>query len=153
MNITALTRHHWLKMGFLLLIVAVTGCSKPPVEIASVKFVDNLDGGSGNFDRMIQICFTEPLKAEYYHKIKIITHQSYKLDGGTPLKPLASDPDNKCHLRNLYNYIHRDSPIGARQMIKDYMTPGNINQVLIQVYKEMPQGKELPIAEKLFKDL
>ncbi|PLA73545.1 hypothetical protein CYQ88_10580 [Hydrogenovibrio sp. SC-1] len=144
---------HGLIMVVLSLSLIITGCSKPPVEIASVKFIDTLDGGSGNFDRMIQICFKEPLSAEYYHKVKIITHQSYKLDGGSMLRPLASDPGNKCHLRNLYNYIHRGSPLGARQMIKDYMIPGNINQVLIQVYNSKPQGKELPIDEKLFKDL
>lgn len=142
----------WLLLG-LLTFLGLSACSKPPVKIVSAKIVDNLDRGSGNFDRMLQICFDEPLSADYYHKVIIITQQSYKLDGGNMLRPRASDPDNKCQLRNLYNYIHKDSPVGARQMIKDYMTPGNISQLLVQIYADKPQGNELPIAEKLFKDL
>jgi len=136
-----------------LMSVALMGCSKPPVEITSVQIVDNLDKGSGNFDRMLQICFKKPLTADYYHHVKILTNQSYKLEGGNMLRPRASDPDNKCQLRNLYNYINKDSPVGARQMIKDFMVPGNINQILIQIYLDEPQGKELPIEEKLFRNL
>ncbi|RUM92688.1 MAG: hypothetical protein DSZ27_02735 [Thiomicrospira sp.] len=137
----------------LLMSVGLGGCSKPPVEITSVQIVDNLDKGSGNFDRMLQICFKKPLTADYYHHVKIITNQSYMLEGGNMLRPRASDPDNKCQLRNLYNYINKDSPVGARQMIKDFMVPGNINQVLIQIYLDEPEGKELPIEEKLFRNL
>ena len=133
-------------------LLTLTGCSKPPVHLVSAEIVD-VDGGSGNFDRMLRMCFKEPLKSDYYHKVKLITNQSYKLDGGNMLRPMASDPTNKCQLRNLYNYIHKGSPVGARQMIKDYMVPGNINQALIQIYADKPEGNELPIEEKLFKGL
>ncbi|MDX1795254.1 MAG: hypothetical protein R3219_00905 [Hydrogenovibrio sp.] len=143
-----------LGLGMMILaVLSLTACSKEPVKIVSAKFVDNLDKGSGNFDRMLQICFDKPLSSDYYHHVVIITQQSFKLEGGNIIRPLASDPDSKCVLRNLYNYINKDSPVGARQMIKDYMTPGNINQLLIQVYYEKPEGKEKPIAEALFKDL
>jgi hypothetical protein len=138
-----------LIVSLILLLVA---CEKPSVELTTVSFV-NKDKGSGNFDRMIEICFTKPLTSDYYHQVTIITHQSYKLQGGNVLRPMASDPDNKCQTRNLYNYINRSSPIGARDMIKDYMTPGNINQLLIKVYAQKPEGKELPLDERLYKNL
>lgn len=136
-----------------LFVVALTGCSKPPVTITSVQFVDSLDNGSGNFDRVLQICFSAPLKSTYYHRVAIVTKENVKILGGGFLKPLASDPTSKCHLRNVYSYINKDSPVEARQLIKDYVVAGNVSQVLIQVYNEKPKGKELPIAEKLFRNL
>lgn len=142
-------------LGLIIVAMAllVSGCEKPKVVVTSVSFVDDMDRGSGNFDRMINICFREPLTADYYHDLTIVSKEGVKIKGGTPLKPLASNPDEKCHLRNLYNYINKDSPPGARQMIKDYMVPGNIHQVLIQIYFEKPVGKEIPISEKLYSDL
>lgn len=141
----------WVTVGILVFLLV--GCSKDPVEITTARLVDNLDRGSGNFDRMLEICFKKPLTSSYYHKIKVVTNQAYKLEGGSLLRPLASDPDAKCYYRNLYNYINKDSPVGARQMIKDYMVPGNISQLLIQIYDDEPEGKELPVDEALFKNL
>jgi hypothetical protein len=136
-----------------LFLFAFTGCSKAPVTLTSVQFLESLDKGSGNFDRVLQICFSDPLKDTYYHKVAIVTKENVKILGGGFLKPLASDPTSKCHLRNVYAYINKDSPIEARQLIKDYVLAGNVSQVLIQVYNEKPKGKELPIAEKLFRNL
>ncbi len=138
---------------FSLFLFVLTGCSKAPVTLTSVQFIESLDKGSGNFDRVLQICFSEPLKDTYYHKVAIVTKENVKILGGGFLKPLASDPTSKCHLRNVYSYINKDSPIEARQLIKDYVLAGNVSQVLIQVYNEKPKGKELPIAEKLFRNL
>ncbi|MCF6346501.1 MAG: hypothetical protein L3J00_08560 [Thiomicrorhabdus sp.] len=138
---------------FPLFLFVLTGCSKAPVTLTSVQFIESLDKGSGNFDRVLQICFSEPLKDTYYHKVAIVTKENVKILGGGFLKPLASDPTSKCHLRNVYSYINKDSPIEARQLIKDYVLAGNVSQVLIQVYNEKPKGKELPIAEKLFRNL
>ena len=137
----------------LFVLVSLTGCSKDPIQITTARIVDNLDRGSGNFDRMLEICFEKPLSSSYYHKIKVVTNQAYKLEGGSMLRPLASKPDAKCHYRNLYKYINKDTPVGARQMIKDYMVPGNINQLLVQIYYEEPQGNEIPVDEALFKNL
>lgn len=134
------------------LLLALGACEKEKVELTTVSLIDK-DKGSGNFDRMIEICFTKPITSDYYHQIIIVTHQSYKLKGASTLKPLASDPDNKCQTRNLYNYINRDSPIGARDMIKDYMYSGNISQLLIKIYNEKPEGKERPMTERLYKNL
>lgn len=142
-----------LALLFLFSLLGLSACSKAPITLTSAQFIESLDKGSGNFDRVLQICFSEPLSSTYYHQVTIVTKENVKITGEGVLRPLASDPNNKCHLRNVYAYIHKDSPIEARQLIKDYVIAGNVNQVLIQVYDEKPQGKELPIAEKLFKNL
>ncbi len=147
----------WIKAFLVvpaaIMMLSLTGCSKDPVKITSAKIVSSLDKGSGNFDRVLEICFDKPLSSDYFHKIAIVTKQNVKITGSGTLRPLASDPDNKCHLRNVYLYIHKDSPLDARQLIKDYVVPGNISQVLIQIYYEKPEGKELPVDEKVFKNL
>ncbi|MBD3754953.1 MAG: hypothetical protein IE937_04835 [Gammaproteobacteria bacterium] len=137
----------------VLSVLALGGCSKEPVELESAKVLTNMDKGSGNFDRVLQICFKKPITSEYYHTVVILTKESVKVSGEGVLRPLASDPDNKCQLKNIYSYIHKDSPIGARQLIEDYVKPGNISQVLIKVYADKPEGKERPISEKVFTDL
>ena len=147
----------WVKYpifgAIIVSLLTLIGCSKEPVKIISAQVVSGLDKGSGNFDRVLQICFDKPLSSNYYHKIVIITKENVKIAGSGILRPLASDPDNKCHLRNVYLYINKDSPVDARQLIKDYVVPGNVRQVLVQLYNEKPEGKELPIAEKIFTDL
>ena len=135
------------------MMLALSGCGKPAVELTTAKMIESLDKGSGNFDRVLQVCFSEPISATYFHKIVIVTEENVKITGQGSLRPLASDPDNKCHLRNVYSYIHKDSPIEARQLIKDYVVSGNVSQVLIQVYNEKPSRGDKPIAEKLFKNL
>jgi hypothetical protein len=134
-------------------LLSLTGCSKAPVTLTSAQIVSSLDKGSGNFDRVLQICFAHPMRSTYYHKVVILTKESVKIVGEGMLRPRASDPDNKCHLRNIYTYINKDSPMAARQLINDYVVPGNVSQVLIQIYKQKPEGKELPIAEKIFTGL
>jgi len=138
---------------FVLSSLLMTGCSKEPVKLQSAQIVASLDKGSGNFDRVLMICFDQPLRSDYYHKVTILTKESVKVNGEGTLRPLASDPDNKCQLRNVYTYINKDSPIGARELIKDYVVPGNISQILVQIYNEKPEGKERPISEKVFKNL
>jgi len=149
------------KMGILAVsglffasaLAGISGCSKEPVKLTTAKIVSGLDKGSGNFDRVLQICFTKPPTSTYYHKVVIVTKENVKITGEGVLRPMASDPDNKCHLRNIYLYIHKDSPMEARQLIKDFVVPGNISEVLVQIYNDKPEGKELPIAEKVFKNL
>jgi hypothetical protein len=136
----------------LVLSLQLAGCSKDKVKITSAAVV-NLDKGSGNFDRVMKICFNEPLKSEYYHKVKIVTYEDVKIEGEGWLRPLASDPDNKCQLRNIYLYINKNSPPHARDLIHDYVKPGNIKALLVQIYFDKPEGKEIPVDEKLFKDL
>ncbi len=140
-------------IAVLLSALLLGACSKEPVKLVSAQMVDSLDRGSGNFDRVLQICFDKPLESDYYHKITLITKEDVKISGDGLLRPLASDPDNKCHLRNMYLYINKDSPVDARQMIKDFVRKGNVRQLLVQVYFDKPEGKELPVTEKVFNDL
>lgn len=137
----------------LFVLTGLSGCSKEPVTLQSAQIVENLDKGSGNFDRVLMICFNHPLTDTYYHKVTILTKESVKISGEGLLRPLASDPDNKCQLKNIYTYINKDSPIGARELIRDYVIPGNVSQILIQVYESEPEGKERPITERVFKNL
>lgn len=139
--------------GLLLGMLFFSGCSKEPLKLQSAQIVASLDKGSGNFDRVLMICFDQPLKSSYYHKVTILTKESVKITGEGFLRPLASDPNNKCQLRNIYSYIHKESPFGARELIKDYVVPGNISQILVQVYYDKPEGKERPMAERVFRDL
>jgi len=138
---------------FVIGSLLMTGCSKEPVKIQSAQIVASLDKGSGNFDRVLMMCFDKPLTSDYYHKITILTKESVKVEGGGMLRPIASDPDNKCQLRNVYSYINKDSPIGARELIKDYVVPGNISQILVKIYNDKPEGKERPVTERVFKNL
>lgn len=146
-------RQAFLASCLVILTFGLVACSKEPVKLVSAQMVDSLDKGSGNFDRVLQICFDKPLKSNYYHQITIITKEEVKISGGGLLRPLASDPDNKCHLRNVYLYINKDSPLEARQLIKDYVKKGNIRQLLVKVYYEKPKAKELPVTEKVFSNL
>lgn len=134
-------------------VFALQGCSKEPVKIVSAQMIDNLDRGSGNFDRVFQLCLDKPLSSSYYHRVVLISKENVKIEGNGLLRPMASDPNNPCYLRNIYLYINKDSPVDARALIKDYMKPGNVRQLLVQIYNEKPQGKELPIAEKVFNNL
>ncbi|MBF6057553.1 MULTISPECIES: hypothetical protein [Thiomicrorhabdus] len=136
-----------------LLVMFVSGCSKEPIKLTSASIVTDLDKGSGNFDRVLKICFDKPLKSDYYHKIVIVTNDNFKFSGEGVLRPLASAPDSLCHLRNIYLYINKSSPVDARQLIKDFIVPGNVKQLLVQVYNQEPEGKELPISERVFNDL
>ncbi len=140
----------------LLLILPLTllasGCSKEKVHITSAAVV-NKDKGSGNFDRVFKICFDKPIRSEYYHKVTLITYENVTIKGEGRLRPLASDPDNKCQLKNIYLYINRNSPPNARQLIHDYVKPGNIRLLKVQIYFDKPEGKEPAVDEKTFRDL
>jgi len=153
MNLTKLTLNKTWVVILLLPLVLLSGCSKKPVKIISAQIVTNMDKGAGLFDRVLKVCFSNPLSSDYYHKVKIVTDNGFVIAGGNWLRPMASDPSNKCQYRNIYSYIGKNSPPNAHQMIKDYVKPGHIHQLLIQVYDDKPVGKEIPVDEKLFKDL
>lgn len=137
-----------------VLAVALAGCSKEPVTITSVEIKTGMDRGSGNFNRVLNICFDKPLKSEYFHTMSLVTKEGYKLSGGSWLRPRASDPKNKCQLRNIYLYLGRDDPPGSRPLIDEYVRPGNISQLLIKIYEDEPKSKkERPMTERLFSDI
>jgi hypothetical protein len=143
-----------LPIGVFALALVLGGCSKEPVKIESVEVLTNVDRGSGNFNRVLKICFDQPLKSSFYHTVTLITNEDYKLEGGNWLRPMASDPTNPCQLRNIYLYLDKDSPPGSRPLIDEYVRPGNVRQLLLKIYDDEPvTGKERPVDEKLFRNI
>lgn len=142
---------------FLFLVVVSLGlaaCSKEPVKITSVEILSDVDRGSGNFNRVLKICFDKPLKSDYYHTVHFVSKEDYKLSGGSLLKPLASDPKNKCHLKNIYLYLGRNDPPGSRKLIDEYINAGNIKDLMVRIYSEKPESdKERPMDERIFSNI
>lgn len=134
----------------------LTGCEKEPVEIVSVQLLTDMDRGSGNFSRVLEICLDHPvaIKSPYYHTLSVVSNEGYELKGGSWIRHMASDPKNPCQLRNLYLYLGKEDPPGSRQFIDEYLRPGNIKQLEIKLYAEEPvTGRETPMAAKIVYNL
>lgn len=148
------TMNMFLFAGFLALTLGLSGCSKEPVKITSVEILTDMDRGSGNFNRVLRICFDKPIKSDYYHTMNLVTNEDFKLSGGSWIRPMASDPDNKCQLRNLYLYLGKNDPPGSRPLIDEYVRPGNVRQLMIRIYAEEPTSdKERPMEERIFSNI
>jgi hypothetical protein len=140
--------------GFLALTFGLSGCAKEPVKITSVEIVTDMDRGSGNFNRVLRICFDKPIQSDYYHTMHLVTNEDFKLSGGSWIRPRASDPKNKCQLRNLYLYLGKNDPPGSRPLIDEYVRPGNVRQLMIRIYAEEPTSdKERPMEERIFSNI
>lgn len=143
-----------LVIGVATLSFSLIGCEKEPVKIVSVSIHTDADRGSGNFNRMLEICFDKPLKSNYYHTMHLKTKDGFKLSGGSWLRPRASDPRNKCQERNLYVYLGRNDPPGSRQFIDEHVIPGNIEQLMIRIYDDEPDNdRTRPMAERIFSNI
>lgn len=145
-----------LGVGILASALFLAGCEKKPVNIVSVQLLTDMDRGSGNFTRVLEICFDHPvaIKSPYYHTMHLITNEGYELQGGSWIRHMASDPKNNCQLRNLYLYLGKEDPPGSRQLIDEYVRPGNIKQIKLELFAEEPKtGQELPMASKTVRNL
>lgn len=143
-----------LMIGVLAAAFLLGGCEKEPIKITSVEILTDVDRGSGNFNRVLKICFDKPLKSSYYHTMSLVSNEDYKLEGGSWLKPMASDPNNHCQLRNVYLYLGKDAPAGSRPLIDEYVRPGNVRNLLLRIYLEEPvTGKERPLDERMFNNI
>ena len=134
----------------------LSGCEKEPVEVVSVQLLTDADRGSGNFTRVLEICLDHPvsIKSPYYHTLSVVSNDGYELKGGSWIRHMASDPKNPCQLRNLYLYLGKDDPPGSRQLIDEYLRPGNIKELEIKLYDDVPQtGRETPMAARVFRNL
>lgn len=134
----------------------LTGCETEPVEVISVQLLTDTDRGSGNFTRVLEICLDHPvaIKSPYYHTLKVVSKDGYELKGGSWMRHTASDPKNPCQLRNLYLYLGKEDPPGSRQLIDEYLRPGNIRELQVNLYAEEPQtGREKPMESKTFRNL
>ena len=138
-------------------LVTLPGCSQQgPLSIDSAQVLVDVDRGSGNFNRVLEICLNEPLKMRksIYHTMSIETFDGYQLAGGSWLRHQASDPTNPCQLRNFYLYLGRDDPPGSRQFIDDYIRPGNIKRLELKLYLDDPaEPGVFPISQRVFEDI
>lgn len=145
-----------LAIALVLGVFGLSGCEKEPVEIVSVQLLTDVDRGSGNFSRVLEICFDHPvaIKSPYYHTMYLVSNDGYELKGGSWIRHMASDPKNPCQLRNLYLYLGKDDPPGSRQMIDEYVRPGNIRELKIELFAEEPKSsRDQPMASKTYRNL
>lgn len=147
----------FLAAGLVTVALALSGCGgKEPVEIVSVKVLTDADRGSGNFNRVLEVCLDKPIKIKspYFHTMTLVTNEGFELSGGSWMRHMASDPKNPCQWRNLYLYLGRDDPPGSRPMIDEYVVPGNIRELQIKLYAQEPvTGQERPMAERTFRNI
>ena len=144
-----------LAISFIAGLAVVSGCSKeqPNLKLVSVNLVNN-SKGSENFNRMLRFCFNEPIKNFYWHTIELETYDRFKFKGKARFFPLASDPDNKCQDKNLYLYVDKNSPTGARQLLETRVVVGNIKRLKVTLFKnnsDNQPGEEM--FSRTFKDM
>lgn len=145
-----------LAVALLLGALGLTGCEKEPAKIVSAQLLTDIDRGSGNFSRVLEICLDHPvaIKSPYYHTMQLVTNDGYELKGGSWLRHAASDPKNNCQLRNVYLYLGKDDPPGSRQLIDQFVRPGNIKELKLELFAEEPQtGREKPMSSKTFRNI
>lgn len=122
------------------------------VKVESIEMY-SLESGSPDFRRMAKICFDQPLTSEYLHEIEFISKDGFVFKGNGKIRPAASDPKNPCILRNINQYVTRDSPPRARDLIERYLVKGNIESVKITVWGSESGQKGLKMDSKEFKNL
>ncbi len=140
-------------LGVGILAVLLSACGQEKLQVTSIEFVD-IDRGSGLFDRAVRICFDHPIKSRYWHRIVFMAKDGVRFEGEGWIRPLATAKDPKCQDKVIYMYINKNSPPDSRTLIHDHIKPGNVAQVLIQIYPDKPENdKAVPMSEKLFREL
>ena len=144
----------WWMMGAVVLASALlAGCGEQPkVKLVSAEMISR-DTGSPDFKRMIKICFDQPLSGDYHHEIVIESKDGFSINGIGVLRAAASDPDNPCITRNLNQYVNKNSPPRARDLIERYLVKGNVASVKITVWGDESGQKGLKMDSKMFSNL
>lgn len=133
--------------------LTLTGCGEQPkVKIVKVEMISN-DAGSPDFKRMIKVCFDRPLEGAYHHEIRFESTDGFELEGKGTFRAAASDPDNPCILRNMNQYVTKDSPPRARDLIERYLGKGQVASVSITVWGDENGHKGLQMDKKTFNNL
>ncbi len=139
-----------LTLGSSLLLA---GCGEQPrIKVESIEMISN-DGGSPDFRRMAKICFDQPLKGDYYHEIVFESKDGFVFEGSGKIRAAVSDPDNPCIIKNLNQYVNKNSPPRARDLIDRYLPKGNLASVKINVWGTESGEKGIKMDTKVFKDL
>jgi hypothetical protein len=135
-----------LSIGFL------AGCEQEKVKLTSVEIMSR-DDGNPDFRRLIQYCFDHPIKGGYYHEVAIESKDGFILEGYGVLRPASSDPDNKCIVRNMNQYVSKKSPPRARDLIETYLTKGNVASVRVTVWQGDSPERSEKMEQKTFNNL
>lgn len=131
----------------------IAGCDEQPrVKVESIEMVSKEDG-SPDFRRMVKICFDQPLKGDYYHEIVFESKDGFVFEGSGKIRAAASDPNNPCIIKNLNQYVNKNSPPRARDLIDRYLPKGNVALVKISVWGTESGEKGIKMDTKVFKDL
>lgn len=125
---------------------------QPKVSVKSIEMVTT-DAGSPDFRRMVKICFDKPLSGDYYHEINLESKDGFVLEGEGKIRAAVTDPDNPCIIKNLNQYVTKNSPPRARDLIDRYLTKGNVASVKISVWGMESEEKGLKMDTKVFNDL
>ena len=139
-----------LTLGTSLLLA---GCGEQPrVKVESVEMT-SIEGGSPDFRRLAKICFDQPLEGDYYHEIVFESKDGFVFEGSGKIRAAVSDPDNPCIIKNLNQYVNKNSPPRARDLIERYLGKGNVASVKLSVWGTESGEKGLKMDTKVFKDL
>lgn len=131
----------------------LSACGEQPrVKVVSIEMVST-EGGSPDFRRMTKICFDQPLSGEYIHDITFESKDGFVFKGSGKIRAAASDPDNPCILKNLNQYITKDSPPRARDLIEHYLVKGNVASVKISIWGSESEEKGIKMDSREFKNL
>lgn len=144
----------WLAMGIMgVFSLMLSGCGdQPTVKVVSVEMVSN-DVGSPDFKRMVKICFDKPLEGTYHHDILFQSQDGFVFGGSGVIRAAVSSPDDPCVLRNINQYVNKNSPPRARDLIDRYLYKGNVASVKVDVWADESGHKGLKMDSKLFRDL
>ena len=131
----------------------IAGCGEQPrVKVESIEIISKEDG-SPDFRRMAKICFDQPLKGDYYHEIVFESKDGFAFEGSGKIRAAVSDPDNPCIIKNINQYVNKNSPPRARDLIERYLPKGNVASVKISVWGTESGEKGIKMDTKVFKDL
>lgn len=145
---------HRLMIGLTLSgSLLLAGCGEQPrVKVESIEMVSS-ESGSPDFRRMAKICFDQPLSGDYYHEIVFESKDGFVFEGSGKIRAAVSDPDNVCIMKNLNQYVNKNSPPRARDLIDRYLAKGNVASVKINVWGTESGEKGIKMDSKAFKDL
>ncbi|OZB85748.1 MAG: hypothetical protein B7Z48_05730 [Thiotrichales bacterium 12-47-6] len=81
------------------------------------------------------------------------SNDGFVFEGSGKIRAAVSDPDNPCIIKNINQYVNKNSPPRARDLIDRYLPKGNVASVKISVWGTESGEKGIKMDTKVFKDL
>ncbi|MCI4411391.1 MAG: hypothetical protein JHC38_06920 [Thiotrichales bacterium] len=145
-------RHPLLGLVIVASSLLLSACGEQPkVHVVSIDMVST-ETGSPDFRRMVKICFDKPLSGVYHHEVRFESKDGFVLEGSGKIQAAVSDPDNPCILKNLNQYVTKNSPPRSRDLIDRYLAQGNVASVSISIWGDESGAKGLKMDTKVFND-